>query len=171
MCEIDYGWASTNQQVVSKKQIHPNQNLQEKWHMSFWFPIQLWPWMKVKVTQTDIKMHSLEVSINIIITCLKEISQYCPNTRNQTINVLMQANFFCFGFQKKKTKTTKSHKKGSLPWILITWYKRLSGSSHRSCQQHTKFHPHWWKMMRHNWCTRLCFFAFKVKVTKTSISM
>ena len=71
--KFEYEFQQTNR-LWQHTEFHPNQYLiLPKWTPTFWFLIQLWAWMKVKVIETDIKMQSLVVSI--IISSLKQTGQ------------------------------------------------------------------------------------------------
>ena len=63
--KINLAWASTTNRLWQNTEFHPNWylNLRESEHQSFWFLIQLWPWLKLKVIQTDTKMQSLVTSL------------------------------------------------------------------------------------------------------------
>ena len=67
--KINSAWASTNQVVATHWIPSAWTTKFEKRHRSFWFLIQLWPLLSVKVIQTDTKMYSL------ITPSLKEIGR------------------------------------------------------------------------------------------------
>ena len=63
------------------------QHFQENAHKSLWFLIHLWPWIKVKVIHTDIKIQSFAVSI--ITPSLKEMILLASECK-QSLNIFLQ---------------------------------------------------------------------------------